>query len=171
MKDNNESLRIYIAVDPSKVATCKWCGSVESEDWRKGSGVYCSRECGWADQSENSLLFFLLWIPIALAIAALNLPSTPDRFPFVSIILIIVGSPCMIFGFAGRGFRKDIPKDSRKTEGRMSELALLRAVTSKVSCPRCDGNIDIREVSEDGVFACEYCGASGTIELLKTDET
>ncbi|MHA2117184.1 MAG: hypothetical protein ACXACG_18925 [Candidatus Thorarchaeota archaeon] len=167
MKDSKESHTIYIAVDPSKVAMCKWCGSVESEDWRMGSGVYCSRECGWADQAEKFLLCFVLWIPTALILTIMNSLGNPSSIPFVSILLIVVGSPMMIFGFAGRGFRKDIPKGSRKTAGRLSELAMLRAATSKVSCPKCNANIDLKAVREDRVYSCEYCGASGTIKILK----
>jgi hypothetical protein len=97
----------------------------------------------------------------------MNSLGNPSSIPFVSILLIVVGSPMMIFGFAGRGFRKDIPKGSRKTAGRLSELAMLRAATSKVSCPKCNANIDLKAVREDRVYSCEYCGASGTIKILK----
>jgi hypothetical protein len=36
---------------------------------------------------------------------------------------------------------------------------------------KANANTDIIKVHEDRVDACEYCGASGTIEILKTDET
>lgn len=76
----------------------------------------------------------------------------------------------MLFGFAGRAYRKEIPKGSRKTEGRVSELALLRSVTSSVSCPTCDASIDLSDIREDKLYHCDYCGASGIVELLKTEK-
>lgn len=133
MKENRESLPIYITVDPTKILRCKWCGVVESEEWQHTRyGVYCSQDCFYADQVDGS--------------------SFPVLYYWAKV---------------GMNRQKEVPRDSRRDDV-SSDVALLKTISSGISCPRCNGNIDIRKIGTDRVYNCEYCGASGTIEVVKT---
>ena len=157
--DSKESLRIYIAVDPAKVARCKWCGGTESKNWTGDnmSGIYCSDECRFADQSNCILLFFVISMPLALVI------SGPAGLFLFSVLL----SPMLVCGGIGQYHRRTIAKDSRRKDVSI-DTAMLQAVSSAVLCPKCDANIDVTKVGDDRVYTCDYCGASGTIEVVKT---
>jgi DNA-directed RNA polymerase subunit RPC12/RpoP len=46
-----------------------------------------------------------------------------------------------------------------------SEVSVLRSISPPVECPNCDGLIDLANVGEEVVYNCQYCGASGVLEL------
>lgn len=123
------------------------------------SGIYCSDECKFADQANCTILLFLFAIPFALAISEL-----------VGLLFFcVLISPILICGAIGQYHRRTIPKGSRRDDVPI-DTTMLQAVSSAVLCPKCDANIDVRKVGEDRVYTCDYCGASGTIEVIKTDK-
>jgi hypothetical protein len=170
MKESNESHPIYIIADSKKIAKCDWCGTTESMDWQKyRDKIYCSTDCLRAGQARNNLSVGLCLVVVLPCMWAVM------TFPFVgigfglSIMMILLGCPYLIYGQEGRDIQKRITQGS-KTQETPTELTLLRSVTSTVSCPKCDGNIDLTKVSEDMAYTCEYCGVSGAIEILQTDK-
>ena len=167
MTDTQESLRIYIAVDPTKVARCKWCGRTEAEGWLGShAGIYCSNECSLAEYANRTLLGFLIMI-IVFPVLILRVPMNLYDFALGSVISMVLFSPLLCFSAAGWNQRKRTPKDSQRDDVSI-ELTMLRALSSAVLCPRCDANIDVTRVDEDRVYTCDYCGASGTIEVVQT---
>jgi hypothetical protein len=84
---------------------------------------------------------------------------------FITSILLF--SPFLYWGLIGLKRKKIIAKDSRRNDTPL-DTALLKSISSAVFCPRCNAKIDVRKASEDRIFNCEYCGASGTIEVVKT---
>jgi hypothetical protein len=170
LKESNESHSIYIAVDSKKVARCDWCGTAESENWWKYQRqIFCSANCTSAAKARDDLTLGFVGMVIGPLIAI--------PFAYVSLALgigfatlvMILASVLVIAGRKGLDLQQKIVRGSRKQE-KPTGLTLLRSVASTVSCPNCDGNIDLTKVSEDMVYTCGYCGASGTIEILQTDK-
>jgi len=58
----------------------------------------------------------------------------------------------------------DRPKGSRRNIG-ISEVSLLRNISTPIECPNCDAVIDMDNIGEDMVYHCQYCGANGVIEI------
>lgn len=173
MKESSESYPIYIAVDSSKIARCKWCGTAESEHWEKTQkGIYCSGDCKMADGAiSNAVGYFICMISVLIPFLSLPVLFPLMNVGFVLPYLPLLGLfPVLYFGLKGLYLRKNIIRGSRRDEG-SSKLALLRSVASTVSCPKCDGNIDLTGVGEDMVYTCEYCGASGRIRTVETHRT
>ena len=170
MKESSEFHPIYIAVDSSKVARCKWCGRVESEHWEKTQGaIYCSGDCRLADGAISNAVGCLLYMiiaPLYLTPLLIHMLGVGFSLAYLPILGMV---PVLYFGLKGLHVRRNITRGSRRDE-KPTELALLRSVASTVTCPKCDGNIDLTKVGEDMVYTCEYCGASGTIEILQTDK-
>jgi len=165
MKTSSESLRIYITVDSTKIVRCQWCGVAQSEHWHRArNGIFCSRNCSHAVNPYCDIVaVVLLWITYSPLV--LFLPAGYNVIGMLAIILVL--SPCLIPVKGGLDHRKKVPRNSRRDDV-ASDMALLKAISSRVSCPKCGANINLRKVGEDRVYNCEYCGASGTIELVKT---
>lgn len=170
MKEHAESHPIYIVVDSKKIARCKWCGIGESEEWNQTeSGLYCSNDCFRAQNADGMIKIFLMWL-VAVPIVLLTIgPMRPSTLAIASTLFILMGCPFLYCGVANQSKKKSIPKDSRRTEV-FTETALMKALPSEVSCPSCDGNIDLREVTEDMIYTCEYCSATGTIEIVRSTD-
>lgn len=167
--NNHNSYDIYVAVDPTKIARCKWCGTLESQAWTASdSGVYCSSECRKASEADVILIVFFIWLTaVPIQYNILRMP------PFSSFILewlfsIALGSPLLVIGLIGYRAQKSVPKDSRRDAVPLS-IALLKTLSYTVTCPRCDANIDLRKTSNGRIFKCDYCGATGTIKIARTD--
>jgi len=165
MTENREPLRVYIAVDPTKIVRCQWCGAAESEEWhRTRYGVYCSMDCFYAAQANGYLCAYIIEVASSSFLVGVVSPSAL----LVGIPLImLLFSPCLIWTKRGWDHQKNMPRDSRRDDV-TSDLALLKTISSGVSCPRCNANIDVRKIGTDRVYNCEYCGASGTIEFLRS---
>lgn len=168
MNENRESLPIYITVDPAKIVRCKWCGVAQSEHWQHTQvGIFCSTDCYDAERADARIgAFFALVILLAFIVAMIAQLSLVAVAMVLPVLLLAV-VPFLYCGMLGRNLRKKVPRGSRRDDV-SSDLAMLKAISSGVSCPRCNANIDIRKIGEDKVYNCEYCGASGTIELVKT---
>jgi hypothetical protein len=173
--DSKESLRIYIAVDPTKVSRCKWCGTTESRSlmgWRGSNwgGVYCSTACSLADYANRTLLIYPILVALVSFVFMRGFPISLDAYLIGIAIFAVLFSPLICFGGVGQYYRRNIPKGSRRNDVSL-DTALLQVMPSTVLCPRCDANIDVTKVGEDKVYTCDYCGASGTIEIVKTRKT
>jgi len=171
MKENREPLRVFVTVDPTKIVRCKWCGVAQSENWQHTQvGVFCSTACYDAERADVRIgVFFSLVILLAFPVAMIAQLS-PLAFAIGLPVLILAVSPILYCGAVGRDLRKKVPRDSRRDDV-TSDLALLKAISSGVSCPKCSANIDVRKIGTDRVYNCEYCGASGTVEVVKTSTT
>ena len=176
MKENREPLRVYVAVDPAKILRCMWCGIALSEDWRhteygiyysKGRyATYCSRGCHDAGRVNERILGSLSIV----FMSAIILPSvqlSPGAFIIVVAVAVLVSCPFLYYAKVGRDLQKKVPRNSRRDDV-SSDIALLKAISSGVSCPICNANIDVRKIGTDRVYNCDYCGASGTVEIVKT---
>ena len=97
-------------------------------------------------------------------------PIRLDRFAIGSILLLLTGTPLLYASIIGQRKRIKVPKDSKRDED-ISDAALLKALPSSVTCPKCDGTIDLTKVGKDLVYTCDYCGTSGTIEILDTTQS
>ena len=171
MKDRDESVPIHITVDSTNIARCKWCGSVESECWRRcDHGLYCSCDCALAGNPNRFVVLFLVYailMPISLLLIG---PIHLDTFVVGSALLVLTGSPLLYASVIGRSKRVKALKDSRRDEG-LSDTALLKVLPPSVTCLKCAGNIDLTKVGEDRVYTCDHCGANGTIEILETTQS
>jgi transcription elongation factor Elf1 len=170
--DDKEPLRIYIAVDPTKVSRCKWCGTTQSEKWKgdQYGGIFCSTECSLAYYANMTLVSYpLLTIFFPLAFSSGISVSLGALLPFFALFALLF-SPLLCFGGAGTYQRMHIPKDSRRDDVPI-DVAMLKAMSSTVLCPRCDANIDVSKVGKDMTYTCEYCGVSGTIEIMNTSQS
>jgi len=170
MKKNSESLRIYITVNPTKIVRCGWCGTAESDNWLMNrTGIYCSSQCAAANMAGLSTCLFVFSAILVFATFVASRATSDYSFMTILgglVLGVMISSPCLICAVGGRDSRKRVPRGSRRDKA-SSDMSLLKTV-SGITCPRCDANLDIRKVGEDKVYNCEYCGASGTIELVKT---
>ena len=179
MTTDKDSPQLFVAVDASKVARCNWCGTLQSDNWKEiRTGIYCSNGC--ADASNNQRLLASICIAIVAAPIVLLLPvptglftamQRPMIFTFVGV-LVFPFFVILIYGLVSeyrrvRIYKNEVPKASRMDEG-IEELVLVRSA-KHVECPNCDGNIDLSKVKADMIYHCEYCGASGKVEILKTE--
>ena len=131
--------------------------------------MYCSKECNLASQANDFISGFVMivvFIPIMLTMGG---PRYLSIIIIGSAIVIAMFSPLLYCGLVGHSHRRKIPKGSRRNQV-SSDMALLKAMSSAVLCPRCDANLDVTKVGQDRVFTCDYCGASGTIEILQANK-
>lgn len=168
MKDSKVSHPIYVAVDVTKLARCKWCGRMEGGQWLlANSRRYCSRECS---QADSALVLVSIYVICAAAVPFLSILRGDSLImaAVLSLTMMAIGSPVLWFSYLGFQYQSKVPRGSKGNEG-PSVVDLLKALPSRVSCPNCDASIDLENVSDDMVYTCEYCGASGNIEILKQD--
>jgi transcription elongation factor Elf1 len=171
--DNKESLRIYIAVDSKKVSRCKWCGTTQSDNWIGGryGGIFCSTQCSLAYSANGTLLSFLVLLVVLFPILfGTGYPIPIGVLLYGFAILAVIFIPLTCFGGIGYYYRMHIPKDSRRDDVPI-DVAMLKTMSSAVLCPRCDANIDVSKVGADRIYTCDYCGASGTIEIMNTSQS
>jgi DNA-directed RNA polymerase subunit RPC12/RpoP len=168
LKESKESQPIYIAVDATNLVRCRYCGLMDGDRWlRADRGQYCSMDCMRAD---NVGLFFFVYLIGAAGIPffLLYYGMYPIIAVFGALIVMTIGFPLLRSSYLGLEYRSKVPRYSRQNE-RPSGVDLLKALPSRVSCPNCDANIDLEKVSADMVYTCDYCGASGNIEILKQE--
>jgi hypothetical protein len=166
LKEHKESHPIYIAVDPTKLARCRWCGTYKSEFWGEAeSGLYCSSDCHYANHTDEFLVGFFCAV-ILIPFILVNLLSSPGLIIGGTFLFWLMVAPLLVYGLRSRRYRAMVPRGSRSHDV-SNEQALLRTMASTVSCPKCDGNIDIGKVGDDRTYHCEYCGASGKIEIIR----
>lgn len=161
-----KSQRIYISVDPSKAARCNWCGSTESREWRSTKhGLFCSVECQSAGTAPDYLCAFLVLqvLGVLFAVASFTVSGA------LSIVLVfeLFSLPYLFCFWRGRIWQKRIPMDSRRDDA-LQDLALLRGIAAVVECPKCNAVLDLSRIGSDKAYRCAYCGATGTVELIKS---
>ena len=170
MREGEQSDRIYVVVDSSRIARCKWSGIIESESWQFSEGEsFCSSGCLRAERAQSMFLGFIL---AAVSTPILLMTAGPMYLSTVvngSLLIMMVGSPLLILGMMGMAYRMSVPRDSRRNEV-LFDTALLRTVSTSVTCPRCDANLDLRSIGKDRVYVCGYCGATGTISVIDKKE-
>jgi hypothetical protein len=165
LAEDQQSDRLLIVVDSSKASRCKWCGTLQSKNWVSSEyGTFCSSDCSLAARANSLIGSFCLLAVLYPFLILMGGPSGLSTIIVGSMLLILVSSPLMCCGMMGLANRTDIPKTSRYDET-STYAALLKTVASQVKCPRCDANLDLAKVGEGRVYHCDYCGASGTVEL------
>lgn len=109
----------YIALDRSKITHCKWCGTVESPNWKssRDGKIYCSNDCLLADSLEMNALggFCTIILPFFLLFPFIGFSSSF----FVGMIPIygIFWITSLVFFFLalkGNNTRASRPRNSRK---------------------------------------------------------
>jgi len=174
MTDGKDSGRIHIILDAAKVNRCNWCGIPISDNWVFGrEGSFCSQEClhkSWNEKRSN-LFNVCGWLAILQTLVLLAIPMIVglQSLLFVAIFFLIM---ILVLVFLHRLIREDLeisdnidrPKDSRRNIG-ISEVSILRSISTPVECPNCDALIDLANIREDMVYHCQYCGANGIIEI------
>ncbi len=169
MGERSELPRLYIAVDPSKLVRCSWCGSLESEDWEHAQiGTFCSKSClNAAESTRGGSLFACFWIVLMIAIYF----SIGGAYLFTNMALMVCIIGLMVLGLCflvkhrkGMDSASKIPKDSRRKES-LDDITLLKTIMTHFECPNCDANIDVADIKADQVFHCGYCNASGIVEI------
>jgi predicted nucleic acid-binding Zn ribbon protein len=176
MAEKKETGRIRIILDASKVNRCSWCGIPISDDWVAGrDGSFCSRECLYNSWNERRSKLFPVceWLAILLFLIFLTIPLINPRSildaRYLLFIFSFIFSTVLFLVFLRREIRDhshdiDRPKDSRRNIG-ISEVSILRSISTPVECPNCDGLIDLANIGDDMVYRCQYCGASGVLEI------
>jgi len=113
-----DSRRRLIAVDRNKTTSCKWCGSVEGDNWRYGQygKVYCSKDCFNADMVEINMCFGFILIFLAPFIFLVVMSAVGPVPEFIAaIVLFWIISVFSINSYRqGKKIREDVPKSSRQ---------------------------------------------------------
>jgi hypothetical protein len=156
--------RLHIVLDASKAHRCNWCGTPQSDRWlTRKTGVYCSKKCVRAAASEARLCY--LPLPILYIMLVIWIwPELGRYLAWLFLLLFIPPFAIPILFFRDRKFALEIPKGSRSHIG-VSEVSLLRKLSAPIECPNCDANIDLSKISEDMIYTCQYCGATGVVEI------
>jgi DNA-directed RNA polymerase subunit RPC12/RpoP len=170
LRDGEQLNSIYVVVDSSKIARCKWCGIMQGEKWRYTAiGIFCSMECMYANGTRGNLEALIVWGALTLPLAAISaLIHLGIAFGLFCCFLVL-GLPLLSVHRRGMAHRRAVPKDSRANDVPL-DTALLSTVTTSVTCPRCDAELDLRSIGEDRVYVCSYCGATGTITIVNKSE-
>jgi len=135
---------------------------MESKTWRHTRiGTFCSVGCADAGAVPLGALAFVLSAAGSLFI----LTIAGARGAGFSALLLIIGIPALYCSSLGMLHRRSVPKDSRANDVPL-DTALLATVSTSVVCPRCDAELDLRSIGKDRVYACGYCGATGTISVI-----
>ena len=170
--DDSNLTRLSITVEETSVIRCIWCGKVLSIEWtiqphnpisQSESGPrVCSESCRLAAGSEiNPACAYGLLVPTSfLIIFGIFTPG-------LLLIAGVIGGPavfCLLLRYAGNEEAKVNPKDSCRTDI-SDEGLLLQSIPHEVECPTCDANLDLTGLGPERLFRCEYCGASGIVEI------
>lgn len=162
MRQGERSDNIYVVVDSSKIARCAWCGTMESKNWRVSRyGLYCSHACSFAAGAPvlicTSVFFLALGFGIVMTVGwgAVGIFSC----------FLMLALPPLCCGLQGQSHRRSVPRNSMADEVSL-HTALLATVATSVVCPRCDAELDLRSIGKDRVYACGYCGTTGTIAVI-----
>jgi len=170
---NKEDLRrLHIVLDASKVNRCIWCGSPLSDHWILGEeGSYCSDSCAKAKSSDLFLpaaCMTIILLPLLVAIWSITSSFFDPNLKFQAIIvliaMVILSAILSISTYRDRRYAAEVPQGSRRHIG-VSEVSLLRRISAPVDCPNCDAKINLTNVGEDMIYHCQYCGASGIVEI------
>ncbi len=164
MAEKKDQHRIHIILDDTKVNRCKWCGSPQSDDWISSKdGAFCSKNCARAAYSEDSWRFgiCLVGLPFFMLLALVSQNPLWPLYIFMFPLILIYYAWLFC---SGRNHAKGTPKGSRRNTG-LSAASLLRRVSAPIECPNCDAKIDLKNVGEDMIYHCQYCGASGVVDI------
>jgi hypothetical protein len=169
--DRDELPRLHIVVDASKVVRCKWCGTVQSENWIASEYGYffCSDICAKAFGSEKYWYCLTPLVCVIPFFTVLIFLASGQELGFIGFVGLLVCGVLLSISwciYEDKQYAKDVPKNSRWIEGSV-DVSLLKTVARHIECPNCDGNLDLSKVKEDMIYHCDYCGASGEIEVVK----
>ncbi|MFW9845830.1 MAG: hypothetical protein ACFFD6_03715 [Candidatus Thorarchaeota archaeon] len=180
MTKDTDGPKVYLAADASKIVRCAWCGYLVSViEAKPPQSAFCSGDCAAAMKLEENRLCMICYLPSILILttaSTLTAPSFVNAFSMgllLFLLFILSSFPILLIVafnvYKGGKTRVMRPKLSRYND-ESPDFFLLRTASQHVECPNCDGNIDLSTVKEDMVYHCEYCGASGKVEILKTGE-
>jgi len=170
MGERSDLPRLYIAVNPSKLRRCDWCGTIESDNWIQGQyrGNYCNSLCLHARKNKEFREVLVIMVISWLLLTPLLVMT---RNAIAAILISFIAIPGILCGIyrirMSEAAIEKVPKDSRRTEV-LEDIALLKTMLTHVECPNCDGNIDVNTIESDQIYHCSYCGASGIIEITMT---
>jgi predicted nucleic acid-binding Zn ribbon protein len=176
MSRNNPSESIRVAIDVSKAVKCEWCGALDSVCWttsRYGK-IFCCSACKLAfyhKRTRNILILSVLILVLLIISALVSLFSdlaVPVVPPLILLIVISFVYTIPTYYFGGTYARK-VPRNALSQYETM-EQAMLSCLSAPIECPNCDANLDLSTIGPDMVYHCEHCGATGLVEVTKTDE-
>jgi hypothetical protein len=144
-----------------------WCGARQSNEWSAAEGaIYCSLDCTLASNGHSLLFGFFLMVVATPIFLLVNNPMYPSTVVIGTVAIALVLSPLLFLGWKGLRARVRIPRGSRSDAG-VLDLSLLDGISSAVACSRCDANLDLKKIGSDRVYKCEYCGATGIIDIVE----
>lgn len=166
--DSDDNPRLRVLIDASKTVRCKWCGTTQSDDWKiTGLGVYCSKKCFTAHNSQD--IEPITIVCILGVFFGVNLVTFSIDANFGVLVFAIL---CFLLWYYASGYfenedyKQEVPRNSRQDNGSI-DVSLLRMTSSNITCPHCDASVDISHLEDDLVYYCNYCGASGLVEIVK----
>ena len=164
--DDNDLPRLTVVIEKTRLHQCAWCGTAYSEKWEfHDSKSYCSHDCMFADlQGDPSVCCMLI---LGLVMIPVSFIFQVYYFLILGLIFLVISLLMFINDRPPEGYTERVPRNSRLDEG-IKDIYLLRALPYHVECPNCDANLDISKINEDMIYHCEYCGAEGVVELIKT---
>ena len=170
MSRNNTSKNIHVVIDVEKASKCMWCGTLESKKWntsREGK-IFCSSDCRCAYYHTRSRLIITSSVAVGLPLALIFFLIPGGYGVSVGIALLVGFAVIVNYQIYAKGvvYAQKVKKNSRTRDGE-TELDLIRQISKPIACPNCDGNIDLSKIKEDRIYHCEYCGATGLVEVIQ----
>ena len=166
MGERSDLPRLYVAVNPSKLVRCTWCGTLESVRWEhtKG-GTFCSDTCQKAAEISTECVQCQCFCSIIMIVICSVVGI--EFGIIVSSFLVPIGVLMLLEDRRGKQAALKVPKNSRRKYG-LDEFSVLKTIVKHVECPNCDGIIDLTKIEADRIYHCGYCGATGIVEIAHT---
>ncbi len=163
---------IYVVVDTSRAAKCAWCKSIESKNWKSTTEgkLFCCSKCRDAYYCENRqyITIFMLVAGVVCLLIYLSDPESPNAFRvlFPSLMFLSFAVGTIPFIFIGYSHAKKVPQYSRRAI-LSAEHVFARRISNPIDCPNCMGKLDLSKIQREMVYCCEYCGATGAVEVVR----
>jgi len=101
----------------------------------------------------SAIVLLVIWVGLAFI------------HPLGNLFLIPAVLIPAYLSIGGRRSREQaIPQGSRANE-QPSLLSLLKSRFPFVKCPSCDEQLNLSIVGEDRIYQCQYCDATGVLEI------
>jgi DNA-directed RNA polymerase subunit RPC12/RpoP len=93
------------------------------------------------------------------------------RWEFWTVVIPIMMIELLTFYYFRKWIvhRYLVPRDYRRNEV-LFDTALLATVSTSVTCPRCDANLELQSIGRNRTYVCGHCGATGAIAVIDKGE-
>jgi len=158
LSDNSDLPRLHVVLKAPRIMRCRWCGidlSDSSSAWNKS--LYCSSECMIYTEGYTFTAFIgftLLFLFVLFLISGVSLLVTFAPVGLIILVFIQV-----------KKMKNNAPQKGSRANGQPSDMSLLKSRLPFVKCPKCHENLNLSTIADDKVFHCQYCDATGVIEI------